>query len=611
MKTQINVLLLRHRVEVGHHLSQQSDEVSLFHLQLHLMALELSEIQDLIHHAKHTLRVDTHERQVRTVFLRQRTATEHLVHRSGNERERRAKFMGYVSKETQLNVSQLLLRVNTVAQAVDVEQDITNQAHEQKKQDGIKHPCPNRLGELRLDDETQASHIVHPHAVAVGGTYFQRVFPYGQIHVAGRMCIAHIIPMLLQPPESVSILNGGRTDKVQRRKAERDVALMAGKNERFHTVHVNRQRTALHAHFGEQHRRNIRTARQLGKVQFQHALVRSEKERVAYGQWYSFGKPQPCSETVAGIVHTLSGQRVKTRQSVFRCYPIMSFPVIDHGVHQVRDETVLHRIMSETSMWLKQRVWRNDIQPTAETQTINLIFICTGHEYIHNIIATERHRIARYVPVVTEHGFFRTGKRCATSQQSVCGTHQQDVARSLRQTTDAGSYIRRKAFQVISFVNKTHTPVGTTLRQIQPSAIRSDPDVSPCVFVKCEDLIGTETVRLGIVSFILPDRKTSAIIQRVQTEKSVFPRSQPNVAVTCLQHDIHHAPERAFLRHKLAPGRKIKRPPASRQTDTHHPAFRADPQTSGSVSQKGPYIEVCLHCMERKKRRVERQLLQP
>ena len=108
-KQEINPVLLGYGIEVFHDLTGERHHINTLHLHLHLLVLYLPEIEYLIDQMQHTVRIAFHNLQLLTNIRRQPLITQDILHRTGNQGQRRAQLMGNIRKKTQFHVRHLLL----------------------------------------------------------------------------------------------------------------------------------------------------------------------------------------------------------------------------------------------------------------------------------------------------------------------------------------------------------------------------------------------------------------------------------------------------------------------------------------------------------------------
>ena len=121
---------------------RQSCYVSILHAQLHFVVLNLSEIENLIYKAQHSLRIAPYDFQLRTCHLTELFFSEHGVHRAGDERERCTQFVADIGEETQFNLRYFLLNGYFLTQLIgSVKLRISDIADDEDNQE-INHKCP-------------------------------------------------------------------------------------------------------------------------------------------------------------------------------------------------------------------------------------------------------------------------------------------------------------------------------------------------------------------------------------------------------------------------------------------------------------------------------------
>ena len=108
-KQEINPVLLGYGIEVFHDLTGERHHINTLHLHLHLPVLYLPEIEYLIDQMQHTVRIAFHNLQLLTNIRRHPLIAQDILHRTGNQGQRRAQLMGNIRKETQFHVRHLLL----------------------------------------------------------------------------------------------------------------------------------------------------------------------------------------------------------------------------------------------------------------------------------------------------------------------------------------------------------------------------------------------------------------------------------------------------------------------------------------------------------------------
>ena len=78
--------------------------------------------------------------------------------------------MGYIRKEAQLDIRNLLFYRHLMLQPINGKQDINRNKNNQQHKADIQHIRQRRLPERRENRNVQDALIVHPHPVTIGRT---------------------------------------------------------------------------------------------------------------------------------------------------------------------------------------------------------------------------------------------------------------------------------------------------------------------------------------------------------------------------------------------------------------------------------------------------------
>ena len=97
-------MLFGDSLEVIHHLTDERHDIHTLHLHLHLLVLNLAEVQYLIDETKHPTGVPFYHHQLLPCVGRQFIILQDLLHRTGYQRTPSTQLMRYVSKETQFYI---------------------------------------------------------------------------------------------------------------------------------------------------------------------------------------------------------------------------------------------------------------------------------------------------------------------------------------------------------------------------------------------------------------------------------------------------------------------------------------------------------------------------
>ena len=83
------MFLVRLFLEVRAGLFHKAAEHRLLQFEFHLLVLHLTELQQLVHHAQHTLAVTLHDLQLAADALTDALVLQYIIDRRYNERQRR------------------------------------------------------------------------------------------------------------------------------------------------------------------------------------------------------------------------------------------------------------------------------------------------------------------------------------------------------------------------------------------------------------------------------------------------------------------------------------------------------------------------------------------
>ena len=104
LEQEINPMFLGHSFKIIHHLTDERYNIHPLHLHLHLLILNLAEVQNLIDKTEHPIGVPFNHHQLFAGISRQFIILQDLLHRTGYQRKRSTQLMRYVSKETQFYI---------------------------------------------------------------------------------------------------------------------------------------------------------------------------------------------------------------------------------------------------------------------------------------------------------------------------------------------------------------------------------------------------------------------------------------------------------------------------------------------------------------------------
>ena len=203
LKQEINPVLFGDSLEVIHHLTDERHDIHTLHLHLHLLVLNLAEVQYLIDETKHPTGVPFYHHQLLPCVGRQFIILQHLLHRSGYQRKRCTQFVGNIRKEAQLNIRDLLLYRYLMLQPIDREQDINSHKDNNQNKEYIHHIRHRGLPKRRKNHYIQRTFVLHPHPVAVGRTDTEHIFPFRKIRISHTPLLVGKRPLLFKTVQNI------------------------------------------------------------------------------------------------------------------------------------------------------------------------------------------------------------------------------------------------------------------------------------------------------------------------------------------------------------------------------------------------------------------------
>ena len=114
--------------------------------------------------------------------------------------------MGYIGKETQLDIRNLLLYRHLMLQPINGKQDINRNKNDQQHKTDIQHIRQRRFPERRKDCNIQDALIVHPHPVTIGRTDTEYIISLRQVSIGHASLPVGKSPLLLETIENVCVL---------------------------------------------------------------------------------------------------------------------------------------------------------------------------------------------------------------------------------------------------------------------------------------------------------------------------------------------------------------------------------------------------------------------
>ena len=170
------MFVVRFFLEVRAGLVHQLDQRCRLHFEFHLLVLDLAELQQLVHHAQHTLTVAVHDLQLTSYVRADPLVAQDVLYRSDDEGKRRTELMTDVGEEPQFDVRHLLLYLHFAAQTVVFAHDIDDQSDHGKHAADIQHPSPPSKPPRTLHNDRQRLLVVHFTAFAIRRANMEYIF---------------------------------------------------------------------------------------------------------------------------------------------------------------------------------------------------------------------------------------------------------------------------------------------------------------------------------------------------------------------------------------------------------------------------------------------------
>ena len=206
LEKEIDVVFFRHRLKIIHNLADKGNDIQLLYLHLHLLVLNLTKVQNLIDQTKHTVGIPFEHYQLFPCISRQFIVLQNLFHRTCNQCQRSTEFMGYIRKEAQLDIRNLLFYRHLMLQPINGKQDINRNKNNQQHKADIQHIRQRRLPERRENRNVQDALIVHPHPVTIGRTDTEYIISLRKVSISHASLPVGKSPLLLETIENVCVL---------------------------------------------------------------------------------------------------------------------------------------------------------------------------------------------------------------------------------------------------------------------------------------------------------------------------------------------------------------------------------------------------------------------
>ena len=199
-------MLFGHSLKIIHHLAHERNDVHTLYLHLHLLVLNLTEVQYLIDKTKHTAGVPFNHHQLFAGISRQFIILQDLLYRTCYQRKRSTQLMGYIRKEAQFYIRNLLFDRHFMLQPVNGEQDINGHKNNNQNKKYIKHVCYRRFPERRQNDNIQDTFVIHPYTIAIGRTDAEHILSFRKIRISHATLFVGKGPLFFKSVENISIL---------------------------------------------------------------------------------------------------------------------------------------------------------------------------------------------------------------------------------------------------------------------------------------------------------------------------------------------------------------------------------------------------------------------
>ena len=241
LKQEINPMLFGHSFKIIHHLAHERNDVYTLYLHLHLLVLNLTEVQYLIDKTKHTAGVPFHHHQLFTGISRQFIILQDLLYRTCYQRKRSTQLMGYIRKEAQFYIRNLLFDRHFMLQPVNGEQDINGHKNNNQNEKYIKHVCYRRFPERRQNDNIQDTFVIHPHTIAISRTDAKHILSFRKIRISHATLFIGKGPLFFKSIENISILYILRISIIECREMNGENILLMRKNQFISVVNIHFQ----------------------------------------------------------------------------------------------------------------------------------------------------------------------------------------------------------------------------------------------------------------------------------------------------------------------------------------------------------------------------------
>ena len=196
-------LLVEIRTRVGHQLLQ----VEPLNLHLHLMILNLPEVQNLVYHTQHTRRVGVHYLQLTPNSRRDFLVLQDVLHRPRNKGQRCTQLVRYIGEETQFYLRHFLLDRHFLTQTCDDNHRLIQRKCDDCKDKSVKQECPTRQPKRRTNVNLQRAFVVHPHTFGIGRTDTESVVAAIKFRISGTTQRSHVVPSRINAIHLVGILH--------------------------------------------------------------------------------------------------------------------------------------------------------------------------------------------------------------------------------------------------------------------------------------------------------------------------------------------------------------------------------------------------------------------